>query len=227
MPAQPASMPEESDMIKVAVIDYSMGNLRSVSRALEHCGAKVEITSEPSAILGADRVVLPGVGAFVAGMSALNVRGLDAVVRQVAAAGTPLLGICLGMQMLLEESEEFGLTPGLGLIQGRVVEVPGYTPSGEPLKRPHIGWNELLVPSHGRGWELSLLEDTPVGDAMYFVHSFMAAPALPEDRLADCLYGGIPLAAAIKHGNVMGCQFHPEKSGASGLEVLRAFLRRP
>lgn len=220
-------MPEESDMIKVSVIDYGMGNMRSVSRALEHCGAKVEITSEPSAILGADRVVLPGVGAFVAGMSALKHRELDEVVRKVAGAGTPLLGICLGMQMLMEESEEFGLTLGLGLIQGRVVEIPASTPAGQLLKRPHIGWNELLLPSHGKTWEGSLLEDTPVGDAMYFVHSFMADPTLPEDRLADCLYGGIPIAATIKHDNVMGCQFHPEKSGASGLEILRAFLRRP
>ncbi|GLH73055.1 imidazole glycerol phosphate synthase subunit HisH 1 [Geothrix limicola] len=214
-------------MIKVTVIDYGMGNLRSVSRALEHCGAEVKISSDPKAILGTDRVVLPGVGAFMAGMSALKIRGLDTVIRQVAAAGTPLLGICLGMQMLLEESEEFGLTPGLGLIQGRVVEVPAHTPTGDPLKRPHIGWNELLAPGHGKGWKGSLLEDTPVGDAMYFVHSFMADPTLPEDRLADCLYGGISIAAAIKHDNVMGCQFHPEKSGASGLEILRAFLRRP
>lgn len=213
-------------MIKVAVIDYSMGNLRSVSRALEHCGATVEITSEPRAILGADRVVLPGVGAFEAGMAALQVRGLDAVIRQVAGLGSPLLGICLGMQMLMEESEEFGLTQGLGLIQGRVLEVPATTPLGNPLKRPHIGWNELIIPKHGVGWTGSLLEDTPPGEAMYFVHSFMAEPILPEDRLADCLYGGIPIAAAIKHHNVMGCQFHPEKSGESGLEILRAFLRR-
>lgn len=223
-PSPPEFIPEESNMIKVAVIDYSMGNLQSVSRALEHCGAQVEITSEPKAILEADRVVLPGVGAFVAGMAALKARGLDAVIREVADSETPLLGICLGMQMLMEESEEFGFTQGLGLIPGRVVEIPATTASGETIKRPHIGWNELVFPNQQKSWDGSLLRKTPAGTAMYFVHSFMADPTFPEDRLADCLYGGVPIVAAIHHDQVTGCQFHPEKSGESGLEVLRVFL---
>lgn len=213
-------------MIEVTVIDYGVGNLLSVSRALEHCGARVTITSDAAVILTSSRVVLPGVGAFADGMAALQAQSLDAVVRQVAATGTPLLGICLGMQMLLNESEEFGVTPGLGLIPGRVVKIPAMTTMGEPHKIPHIGWNELILPAQRDSWHGGLLADVELGEAVYFVHSFMAEPALPEHRLADCRYGGIPIAAAIKRDNVMGCQFHPEKSGEVGLRLLKSFLRR-
>ena len=213
-------------MIKVAVIDYGVGNLLSVSRALVHCGAQVKVTSDPAAILAADRVILPGVGAFANGMAALRANGLDAVVHQVAAAGTPLLGICLGMQMLMESSEEFGATNGLGLIPGRVVQIPSHTTSGEPHKIPHIGWNELVLPPGRAGWDGGLLDGIAPGAAVYFVHSFMAQPTDPAHRLADCLYGGIAVSAAVQHGQVLGCQFHPEKSGELGLRVLANFLRR-
>ena len=213
-------------MVDVAVIDYGVGNLLSVSRALEHCGARVRVTSDAAAILASSRVVLPGVGAFADGIAALRAHGLDTVVRQVAAAGTPLLGICLGMQMLFDESEEFGATAGLGLIPGRVVQVPSTTTEGQPHKIPHIGWNELVLPAHRDPWEGSLLGDIDPGEAVYFVHSFMAQPASAAYRLADCSYGGIPIAAAVKRDNVLGCQFHPEKSGDVGLRVLNNFLRR-
>lgn len=208
----------------VAIIDYGMGNLLSVRRGLEHCGASVVVTADPDAILSATRVVLPGVGAFADGMAELRRHGLDAVVREVAGKGIPLLGICLGMQMLLDESEEFGKTTGLGLIPGRVVPVPSVGIDGLRQKIPHIGWNGLVLPKERKDWEGTLLQDVVPGEAAYFVHSFMANPASAEHRVADCLYGGRPVSAAIGQGNVVGCQFHPEKSGVVGLKVLRRFL---
>lgn len=208
----------------VAIIDYGMGNLLSVRRGLEHCGASVTVTADPAAILSAARVVLPGVGAFADGMAELCRHGLDAVVREVASKGIPLLGICLGMQMLLDESEEFGKTTGLGLIPGRVVPVPPLGIDGQRQKIPHIGWNGLVLPDGRMDWEGSLLQDVVPGEATYFVHSFMANPAYAEHRVADCLYGGRVVSAAIGQDNIVGCQFHPEKSGAVGLKVLRRFL---
>jgi glutamine amidotransferase len=212
-------------MADVAVIDYGVGNLLSVSRALEHCGARVAITSDPAEIRKAPRVVLPGVGAFADGMAALRRHGLDEVTREIAAAGTPLLGICLGMQMLLDASEEFGTTQGLAILPGRVVQVPATTSSGEPQKIPHIGWNELVRGGHRASWDGSALQDIRPGDAVYFVHSYMAMPTNESHRLADCMYGGIAISAAVQKDNVTGCQFHPEKSGAVGLRVLDRFLR--
>jgi glutamine amidotransferase len=209
---------------EVAVIDYGMGNLLSVRRGLEHCGATVTVTADPGAILSAPWVVLPGVGAFADGMAELRRQGLDAVVREVAARGTPLLGICLGMQMLLDESVEFGIASGLGLIQGRVVPVPAVTTGGNPQKIPHIGWNALVLPQGRADWKGTLLQELESGEAVYFVHSFMASPADPGHRIADCLYGGMPVSAAIARDNIFGCQFHPEKSGEVGLKVLRRFL---
>ncbi|MHB8475474.1 MAG: imidazole glycerol phosphate synthase subunit HisH [Steroidobacteraceae bacterium] len=209
---------------EVAVMDYGVGNLLSVRRALEHCGAEVTVTSDRAALLSSPRVVLPGVGAFANGMAELRRRGLDEVARDIAARGVPLLGICLGMQMLLDESEEFGMSTGLGLIPGRVVPVPATTSLGGPQKIPHIGWNTLVMPESRRSWAGTLLHDIKTATAVYFVHSFMAQPLHNPDRVADCLYGGIPISAVIARRNVFGCQFHPEKSGIVGLSVLRAFL---
>jgi glutamine amidotransferase len=209
---------------KVAVIDYGLGNLLSVRRGLEHCGATVTVTADPGAILSATKVILPGVGAFADGMAALRRQGLDAVVREVAARGIPLLGICLGMQMLLDESDEFGTTAGLGLIPGRVIPVPSTTADGRSLKIPHIGWDALVLPQGREDWEGTVLQGVKLGEAVYFVHSFMASPADPRDRVADCLYGAAPVSAAIEHENVIGCQFHPEKSGETGLKIIRRFL---
>jgi glutamine amidotransferase len=211
---------------EVVVIDYGMGNLLSVRRGLEHCGATVTVTAATDVILSSPRVVLPGVGAFIDGMDGLRREGLDAVVREVAARGTPLLGICLGMQMLLDESEEFGNTTGLGLIPGQVIAVPATTTDGRPQKIPHIGWNALTGPVGQKSWEYTLLQKVKPGDAAYFVHSFMANPSDQSHRIADCIYGGHSVAAAIKRDNVFGCQFHPEKSGEVGLTILRQFLEQ-
>lgn len=208
----------------ITVIDYGMGNLLSVARALEHCGAEVKTTADPDVIRTSPRVVLPGVGAFGDGMAELRRQSLDEVVREVAAMGTPLLGICLGMQMLLDESEEFDLTSGLGLIPGRVEPVPAKTADGQSQKIPHIGWNTLVLPLGRESWEGTPLQEIKLGEAVYFVHSYMAVPSNPGHRIADCIYGGMRVTAAISQDNIFGCQFHPEKSGGVGLKILRRFL---
>jgi glutamine amidotransferase len=212
-------------MVDVAVIDYGVGNLLSVSRALAHCGANVVVTSDPVTILGSNRVVLPGVGAFANGMQALSEHRLDDVVRDFAASGKPLLGICLGMQMLLDASEEFGYTNGLGLVPGRVIGLPQIDTEGCQLKVPHIGWN-ALNPTHGYNtWEHTVLSDTQEGEAMYFVHSFAAQLQDNRHLLAECVHGGHRICAVVQKANVTGFQFHPEKSGNSGLILLNRFLR--
>lgn len=211
---------------EVAVVDYGVGNLLSVRRGLEQCGATVTVTSDPQVILAAPQVVLPGVGAFANGMEQLRNRDLEGVVREVADRGTPVLAICLGMQLLLDSSEEFGASSGLGLIPGRVLAVPATTAEGAPQKIPHIGWNVLALPEGRETWAGTVLEGIGPDEAVYFVHSFMAMPLHDEHRLADCLYGGQRVTAAVSRDNVFGCQFHPEKSGAVGLKVLDRFLAR-
>jgi imidazole glycerol-phosphate synthase subunit HisH len=211
-------------MPEVVVVDYGLGNLLSVRRGLEYCGGKVTITADPDIILSAPRVVLPGVGAFADGMSELRNLGLDAVIKEVVEQGSFLLGICLGMQMLLDESEEFGKTEGLGIIPGSVVPVPSTSTNGLLQKIPHIGWSNLVLSKGFDSWENSLLQDINPGEAVYFIHSFMAVPNNPNHRIANCLYGGVPVPATIGRDNVYGCQFHPEKSGEIGLKILHRFL---
>jgi imidazole glycerol-phosphate synthase subunit HisH len=208
---------------EVTIIDYGVGNLLSVQRGFEHCGAKVSLTADPEQILSAKRVVLPGVGAFANAMTALDALNLVGVIREVGRRETPLLGICLGMQLLLEESDEFGITAGLGLIPGRVIAVPLESISGEAQKVPHIGWNALLPSSALVDWNGTLLQDNRPGDASYFVHSFMAVPTDPAHRIADCVHGGHRIPAVIGRDQIIGCQFHPEKSGEVGLKILRRF----
>jgi len=208
---------------KVVIIDYGVGNLLSVQRAVEECGVEAVTSSEPDIIAQADRVILPGVGAFANGMNALESLGLVEVIVAIAANGTPLLGICLGMQLLLDESEVHGATKGLGIIPGRVVPVPNVSTDGFPLKIPHIGWNALVTPE-GVTWSDSILQNTTPGDSVYFVHSFMVEPEDPAARIADCVYGGNRISAVIGVKNIIGCQFHPEKSQSIGLQILANFL---
>jgi glutamine amidotransferase len=209
---------------EISIIDYDAGNLLSVQRGLEHCGARVTLTANPEKILASKKVVLPGVGAFGNAMQSLERLGLIAVIRELAQRQTPLLGICLGMQLLLEESEEFGITAGLGLIPGRVIPVPVQTLSGEKQKIPHIGWSRMHPSSDSIEWNGTLLQDNFPGEAAYFVHSFMVAPSNPAHRIAECTYGGHLIPAAIKRDQITGCQFHPEKSGEVGLKILRRFV---
>lgn len=207
---------------EVIVIDYGVGNLLSVQRGLEKCGAKVIVTSDPKIILDGNRVVMPGVGAFSNAMKALKDLGLIEVLSELSERKTPLLGICLGMQLLLDESEEFGMTKGLGLIPGRVIPVPNQTNMGEKQKIPHIGWSSLQN-SRSKGWSNTLLQNNKPGDDAYFVHSFMAVPSDSNNLIAECNYGGMKIAAVIGKDQITGCQFHPEKSGEVGLEILRNF----
>lgn len=209
---------------EVTVIDYGVGNLLSVQRGFEHCGAKVNLTADPEQILAAKRVVLPGVGAFGNAMQALERLSLVAVIRELAHRKTPLLGICLGMQLLLDESGEFGNTAGLGLIPGRVIPIPVHSVEGQPQKIPHIGWSALQPSSTSGDWSGTLLQDNRPGEAAYFVHSFMAAPSDPAHRIAECVYGGHLIPAVIGRDQIIGCQFHPEKSGEAGLKILRRFI---
>ena len=210
---------------EIAVIDYGVGNLLSVRRALEQCGAKVILTADHKQILQATHVILPGVGAFRSAMQALERLELIDTIRRVAANDIPLLGICLGMQLLLDESEEFGRTPGLSLIPGRVIPIPSKTAvEGVAHKIPHVGWNELHASSAVNSWKQTLLQDTQYLDAVYFVHSFMAVPNDVQHRISDCFYGQHRIAAVIKRDNVSGCQFHPEKSGEVGLRILQKFV---
>jgi len=209
---------------EVTVIDYGVGNLLSVRRGLEHCGANVSLTSNPKVIYAAHKVVLPGVGAFPNAMDALKKFDLIQVIQEFARANKPLLAICLGMQLLMDESDEFEITPGLGLIPGRVVAVPNQTVSGEKQKIPHIGWNSLYPISSPDGWVGTLLQENLLGDAAYFVHSFMVEPTNQINRVADTIYGGHRISAVIAKDNITGCQFHPEKSGEVGLKILRRFI---
>ena len=211
----------------ITVIDYGLGNLFSVSRALEQCGAKVEISHDPSIISKAAKIILPGVGAFNDGMNRLKDKGLDDALRESVKRGNRLLGLCLGMQLLFDESEEFGYCEGLGLIKGRVVAIQNAQNNGTMVKIPHIGWNELIKSSACGSWQKTILQDIREGTAMYFVHSFMASPQNSEQLLAHCRYGETDSAAVIGSGNVWGTQFHPEKSGKMGLTLLKTFLDLP
>ena len=207
----------------VTLIDYGIGNLYSVQRALECCGATVTVSADPNGIDTAQRLVLPGVGAFADGMAELHQRGLVEPLRRYAASNRPLLGICLGMQMLATASTEFGEHAGLGLIPGRVLPVPNLDIEGRPQKIPHIGWSGLMHPT-GIDWQNSMLGSTADGTTVYLVHSFHLVPDNAAHRLADCDYGGHRISAAVRAGSVVGCQFHPEKSGPAGLKMLARFL---
>ncbi len=198
----------------IAIIDYGCGNLFSLSSSLESLGIECKITGDKDEIAAADKIILPGVGAFGDAAKKLREHGMDKLICELAAEGKPILGICLGMQFLFEKSFEYGAHMGLGLIKGYVGALEGQIP--EELKIPHMGWNKL-----------NLAKDDPIfkyivpGDYMYFVHSFYARGCI-ENTLAFAEYG-VAVPAVVKSGSVYGMQFHPEKSGAKGLALLKAF----
>ncbi len=210
----------------VAIVDYGIGNLMSVRRAVEAVGAEAHLVADADGVAAAERLILPGVGAFGDCMAALAARGLVDAVRAHAAAGKPLLGICVGMQMLFDVGEEFGETVGLGLIPGRVAAIPTTTPDGAPIKVPHIGWSGLLPPQdRADAWTGTPLAAVAPGTPAYFLHSFAAVAADPDHVLAECNFGGRRVTAAARRGTLFGCQFHPEKSGPAGLRILAGFAR--
>ena len=199
----------------IAIVDYGVGNLFSLNCSLAAIGAETVVTDDPAVLAAADHILLPGVGAFGDAAQKLRATGLDQVLIRLAKAGKPLLGICLGMQLLFEKSYEYGEHDGLGLIPGSVVSMAGRIPSH--YKIPHIGWNALHIQK-----ESPLLSGIKQGDCVYFVHSFYADNC-PDAVVATAEYGR-ELTAAVAHKNVYGCQFHPEKSGHVGLAILKAFL---
>lgn len=208
-------------MKKVSIIDYGIGNILSVKRAFENQGADVTVISTPEEVMSSERLVLPGVGAFKKGMVELQKRNLVETIQKYCAEDRPFLGICLGMQMMLDESEEFGLNRGLGIISGKVVKIEKTTIDGKYQKIPHVGWNELCFASDA---DHTILSEVDEGEMVYFVHSYMAQPKEERYRLADTYYGGRRLAAVIRKGNCYGTQFHPEKSGLVGLKIIHNFI---
>ena len=197
-----------------AIVDYGVGNLFSLRSSLAAIGEEAEVTGDARRIAAADRVILPGVGAFADARRKLAETGMDSAVLDAAESGKPLLGICLGMQLLFERSHEYGEHAGLGLLRGEVVGMAGRIPAGLPI--PHIGWNALDILRPG-----GILKYVKGGDCVYFVHSYCAVGC--DESLTTTAEYGMAVTAAVSLGNVHGCQFHPEKSGRVGLSILRAF----
>ena len=198
----------------IAIVDYGVGNLFSLISSFKYIGADVLVTSQPDEIKKCDKIILPGVGAFEDARRKLSDTGLDKIIIEEAKSGKPVMGICLGMQMLFEKSYEYGEHEGLGLLKGEIVPMEGVIPS--ELKIPHIGYNPLIFKK-----DSPLFKNIKAGDCVYFVHSYYAIGC--EDSVIATAEYGRELTAAVQLGNVMGCQFHPEKSGDVGLNILRAF----
>lgn len=207
----------------VTVLDYGIGNLLNVVRALEHCGAAVQVVDSAScAPAQSERMVLPGVGAFGDGMVELRARGFDDLVRRHAQTGRPFLGICVGMQVMFEASEEMGEHEGIGLFRGRVKAISPLAADGQSHPIPHIGWRSL---EPAQPFRETILSDVQPGARVYFVHSFSASPQNPQDALANTFYDGVKICAAIHRDNLFGCQFHPERSSDIGLDILKRFVQ--
>lgn len=210
-------------MNSIVVVDYGIGNILSVVRAFEHHAVHVKVAESRADIANAYALVLPGVGAFGDGMNGLREKGLIEPILEHCKKERPFLGICLGMQMMLESSEEFDYNAGLGIIPGTVKRISNIGSDGTPHKIPHIGWSEI-APPYETSWDNTILDGISAGTAMYFVHSFAAVPDDPRKRLADYSYDGILISAAIRKDNQYGCQFHPEKSGKEGLRIINNFI---
>ena len=206
----------------ITMIDYGASNIRSAQKAFEHIGADVVLTEDPEVVRKADKLVLPGVGAFGSGMAGLHDRNLPAAIRESVQRGVPFLGICVGMQLMFDTGYEMGTHQGLGIMPGKVIRFPNNlqppAPSPQPLKVPHMGWNQLEP-----AWESPLIADTQKGDYAYFVHSYYCDPTDATAVLAWTDYG-FPFASIVAKDNVYGLQFHPEKSQSVGLHILQNFV---
>jgi len=206
-------------MARVAVVDYGLGNLYSVCRACEHAGMEPSVTGAADDLFAADAVVLPGVGAFADAMAALNERGLGEALQHLAGEGKPLFGVCLGLQLLMSESHEFGVHPGLGLIDGVVERLP----ADNGRKVPQVGWNRIAAPA-GVDSSGSVL-DGAEGTYVYFVHSYYVRPSDPSVVFSESRFGPLAFCSSVRQGNVFGCQFHPERSASQGLAIYRNMAR--
>lgn len=219
------------DAVAVAIVDYGVGNLFSIGQACSHAGMRSRVTARASEILAADCVILPGMGAFSDAMAALDRLDLVEPLRDYAASGRLLVGICLGMQLVMTESYEFGRHRGLGLIEGPVVRfVEPRAQSGGRLKVPQVGWNRITVVPGTYGWSTSPLAGVRDGAFMYFIHSFYPEPQNPEVVLAITDYGNVRFCSSLMHRNIFATQFHPERSGPEGVKIygtIAAIARRP
>ncbi len=214
---------------RVAIIDYGVGNLYSVNQACRHVGMEAVVTDDAAMIASADAIILPGVGAFAHAMRRLDSLKVTHVVKHVVNSGRPILGICLGFQLLFEHSNEMELTAGLALIGGSVEPLEAAVrASGHKgvIRAPNISWLPIVPPCKSAVWSGTLFDGVEPGSSMYFVHSFYAAPASSADPLAEADYCGATFCCAIERENIFGCQFHPEKSGDAGLHIYRNFAAR-
>lgn len=209
--------------LQVAVIDYEMGNLFSVKRACEQAGLYAVITADKSIIMNSDGVILPGVGAFGDAMESLEKKDIISPIKDFVKEDKPLMAICLGMQLLMSESEEFGHHKGLNIIEGSVVRFPVKNKESEEIKVPHVGWNKICQPSSEDRtyWNESPLKNIMSGEFMYFVHSYYAVPSDKRAVLSTTTYEGTQFCSGIRRRNVFACQYHPEKSAAEGIKIYK------
>lgn len=209
-------------MTRIAVIDYGVGNIKSICRAFERYDVEICLTNEQEAIVSSDGVVLPGVGAFAHGMGKLKEYGLDDTLRECSVRGGPILGICLGMQMFFDTSTEFGVTEGLGLIPGEVLKIE----PGDPIymKLPHVSWNGIHQDDPA-SWDGTILDGLDDSEDVYFVHSYYVKPENRDHVLSKTFYSNFEYCSTVKSGNIFGCQYHPEKSGQVGLKIINNFVK--
>ena len=208
-------------MKKITIIDYECGNILNLARAVKFLGYETEITRDSEKIINSSHVILPGVGAFGNAMKQLEEYNLQNTILEYAKLNKPLLGICIGMQILFTVSNEFGVHNGLGLIEGKVIKIP--KKQNKEIKIPHIGWNEIYPNGGKKEWKNKILKDFLIGKSFYFVHSFVCITKDSDSTIAICDYSGISIPAIVSTKNIFGCQFHPEKSGDNGLAVLKNF----
>lgn len=203
----------------IGILDYGAGNLKNVCRAVNHLGYEYQLVSTKEELACVDKLILPGVGAFKIAMEQLSKLSLIAPLQELANKGTPILGICLGMQLLFDCSDEFGYTKGLSLLKGEIALIPSVNEEDIKLKVPHIGWNELVLNKSNK-----ITTNIKNNDAVYFIHSYRLVNFDPADIVATCSYEGVIIPSIVQHKNIIGCQFHPEKSATVGLSILNNFL---
>lgn len=206
--------------MSIAILDYDIGNVRSISEAFKKHGAEVFLTRNKFDILESDGLVIPGVGSFSHGMKSLSCYGLIEIIKEFSELNKPILGICLGMQLLFDESYEYGKTQGLSLLKGKVIKIP--TKNSQSEKLPHVSWNEIYL--NEISWNNTILSNIDNGSEMYFVHSYVAEPEDTSQILSITEYSKNKFCSSIKKGNIYGCQFHPEKSGTNGLRLILNFI---